>query len=172
MASLMENLIEVLNKQYEVYEQLLVLSTTKTSAIVKGNLEDLAKITDEEQDVVGILNRYDKERDEIMKDIANVINKDVEELRIANLAQMLSNRPEEQKQLNEVGDKLRDVAFRMKKVNEQNKELLENSLEMVAFDMNLLQAMRQAPETANYNKGAYNTGTTMGSAPGTFDAKQ
>lgn len=172
MASLMENLIDVLNKQYKVYEQLLVLSTTKTTAIVKGNLEDLARITDEEQNVVGILNRYDKEREGVMKDIANVINKDVEGLRIANLAQMLSNRPEEQRQLNEIGDKLRDVAFRMKKVNEQNKELLENSLEMVAFDMNLLQAMKQAPETANYNKGAYNTGTTMGSAPGAFDAKQ
>ena len=172
MASLMENLIEVLNKQYEIYEQLLALSTTKTTAIVKGNLEDLARITDEEQNVVGILNHYDKEREEVMKDIANVINKDVEGLRIANLAQMLSNRPEEQRQLTEIGDKLRDVAFRMKKVNEQNKELLENSLEMVAFDMNLLQAMRQAPETANYNKGAYNVGTTMGSAPGTFDAKQ
>lgn len=172
MASLMENLIEVLNKQYEIYEQLLALSTTKTTAIVKGNLEDLARITDEEQNVVAILGRYDKERDEVMKDIANVINKDVEGLRIATLAQMLSGRPEEQRQLNEVGDKLRDVAFRMKKVNEQNKELLENSLEMVAFDMNLLQAMRQAPETANYNKGAYSTGTTMGSAPGTFDAKQ
>lgn len=172
MASLMENLIDVLNKQYKVYEQLLVLSTTKTTAIVKGSLEDLARITDEEQNVVGILNRYDKEREEVMKDIANVINKDVEGLKIANLAQMLSNRPEEQKKLNEIGDKLRDVAMRMKKVNEQNKELLENSLEMVAFDMNLLQAMRQAPETANYNKGAYNVGTTMGSAPGAFDAKQ
>ncbi len=172
MASLMENLIEVLNKQYEIYEQLLALSTTKTTAIVKGNLEDLARITDEEQNVVATLGRYDKEREEVMKDIANVINKDVEGLRIANLAQMLSGRPEEQRKLNEVGDKLRDVAFRMKKVNEQNKELLENSLEMVAFDMNLLQAMRQAPETANYNRGAYSAGTTMGSAPGTFDAKQ
>ena len=168
----MENLIEVLNTECSEYEGLLKLSQEKTAFIVKGDLENIQRITDEEQNVVGILNHYDKEREEEMKDIANVINKDVEGLRIANLAQMLLNRPEEQRQLTEIGDKLRDVAFRMKKVNEQNKELLENSLEMVAFDMNLLQAMRQAPETANYNKGAYNVGTTMGSAPGTFDAKQ
>lgn len=172
MASLMENLIEVLNKQYDVYEKLLVLSTEKTTAIVKGSLEDLSRITDEEQGVISILNHYDKEREEVMKDIANVINKDVEGLKISELAQMLSSRPDEQRQLNEVGDKLRDVAFRMKKVNEQNKELLENSLEMIAFDMNLLQAMKQAPETANYNRGAYSAGVTMGSVAGTFDAKQ
>lgn len=172
MASLMENLIEVLNKQYTEYERLLVLSEQKTPVIVKGDLENLAKITDEEQNVVAIVNQYDKEREEVMKDIANVINKDVEGLKINDLARMLSSRPEEQRMLTEIQDKLRSVAVRMKRVNEQNKELLENSLEMIAFDMNLLQAMKQAPETANYNRGAYNVGTTMGDLPGKFDAKQ
>ncbi len=172
MASLMENLIEVLNKQYTEYERLLVLSEQKTPVIVKGDLENLAKITDEEQNVVAIVNQYDKEREEVMKDIANVINKDVEGLKINDLARMLSSRPEEQRMLTEIQDKLRSVAIRMKRVNEQNKELLENSLEMIAFDMNLLQAMKQAPETANYNRGAYNVGTTMGDLPGKFDAKQ
>ncbi len=43
---------------------------------------------------------------------------------------------------------------------------------MVNFDLNLVQAMRTAPETANYNRGAYNTGSVMGNANGYFDAKQ
>jgi hypothetical protein len=43
---------------------------------------------------------------------------------------------------------------------------------MVNFDLSLIQAMRQAPETANYNKGAYSSGSIMGSANGMFDAKQ
>jgi len=38
--------------------------------------------------------------------------------------------------------------------------------------MNLLQAMKSAPETANYNKGACNTGTQMGVDGSGFDAKQ
>ena len=60
----------------------------------------------------------------------------------------------------------------MQRVNEQNKELLDSALEMVEFELNLLQAMNAAPETANYNRGAYNAGSTMGVTPGGFDAKQ
>lgn len=172
MASLMENLISVLNKQYVEYENLLELSCRKTTVIVEGDLEKLQQITDEEQRIVGIVNHYEAERSEVMKDIANVINKDVETLKLTDLVRMLESRPQEQCQLTEVHDKLKDVALRMKRVNEQNKELLENSLEMIAFDMNLIQSMRKAPETANYNRGAYNTGSTMGSFSGSFDTKQ
>ena len=44
------------------------------------------------------------------------------------------------------------------------------AMELVEFDMALLKSMRQAPETANYNRQAYNTGELLGS--GGFDAKQ
>ena len=43
---------------------------------------------------------------------------------------------------------------------------------MVEFELGLLQAMKQAPETANYSRGAYNTGDTMGDSRKGFDAKQ
>ena len=38
--------------------------------------------------------------------------------------------------------------------------------------MNMLQAMKAVPETANYNKGAFNTGTPVGLDGSGFDAKQ
>ena len=85
MASLMENLIEVLGTESRVYESLLELSRKKTPVIIAGNLEELAKITDEEQNVVSGINRLDKKRQEVFTDIANVINKDVKTLKIADL---------------------------------------------------------------------------------------
>ena len=60
----------------------------------------------------------------------------------------------------------------MRQVNEQNRELIQTSLELVQFEMNLMQSMQAAPETANYSRGAYNTGDTMGVTRGKFDAKQ
>ena len=45
--------------------------------------------------------------------------------------------------------------------NEQNEILLNQALEMVEFDLTLLKSMRQAPETANYNKNACNTGDLL-----------
>ena len=60
----------------------------------------------------------------------------------------------------------------MKRANEQNRQLLQSSLELVQFDMNMLQAMKTAPETANYSRNAYSTGSVMGTETGRFDAKQ
>ena len=42
---------------------------------------------------------------------------------------------------------------------------------MVNFEINLLQAARRAPETADYDRGAYSTGSIMGSGTKTFDSK-
>lgn len=172
MASLMENLIEVLTLESREYENLLGLSTEKTPVIVAGKLEELAKITDEEQTVVSRINHLEQQRQEVFTDIANVINRDVNTLKLADLIEMLKTRPDEQQKLAKVHDKLSTAVQGVKRVNEQNRILIQNALEMVEFDMNMLQAMKTAPETANYNKGAYNTGTTMGVDGAGFDAKQ
>ena len=172
MASLMENLMDILENEEAEYQTLLELSRKKTPVIIKGDVEQLTKITDEEQVAVDRINRLDKKRDEIMNDIANVINKDVKTLKLINLIQMLEKRPDEQKKLSKVHDKLSQTVSNMARINEQNRELIKNALEMVNFDLNLVQAMRTAPETANYNRGAYNTGSVMGNANGYFDAKQ
>ena len=53
MASLMENLVDVLDKEGSAYEKLLGLSSQKTTVIIKGDLKALAEITDEEQYIIG-----------------------------------------------------------------------------------------------------------------------
>ena len=172
MASLMENLIDVLEKQSSEYEVLLGLSQQKTPIIVSGDLAHLQEITDKEQEQVSILSNLDKKRAEITADIANVLNKNAETLKLRDLIAMLSARPTEQKALAAAHDRLGAAVHELKRVNEQNKELLDNALEMISFEMNLVQSTQSAPETANYNKGAYNTGNTMGVSAGRFDAKQ
>ena len=144
----------------------------KTSIIVDGDLEKLQKITDEEQIVVARINHLDAKREEVTKDIANVLNKDVTKLKLADLINMLSQRPVEQNQLAAAHDRLKEVVGQMKRINEQNRDLIQSSLEMVEFDLNLIHSMKSAPQTANYNKGAYNSGYVMGTGRGRFDAKQ
>ena len=172
MASLMENLIDVLEKENIEYENLLKLSMQKTPVIVSEDLEKLAKITDEEQLIVSRINQLDTLRTEAVKDIANVLNKDVTKLKIRDLIKMLGSRPEEQRRLAEVFDKLEANVRGVARVNEQNRELVQSALEMVQFNMNILQAVNTAPETANYNRGAYNTGDVIGLNQKSFDAKQ
>lgn len=172
MASLIENLISVLEQENSEYTTLLELSRKKTPIIVKGDIAKLQEITDEEQNVIDRIRQLDIKREEHICDIANVINKDVEQLKLDNLIQMLGKSPKEQKMLADVYDKLQLTLSQMKNVNEQNKELISTALEMVEFDLNLFQSMRSAPETANYNRGAYNAGSVIGTNRKGFDAKQ
>lgn len=172
VASLMENLIKTLEDESSEYEVLLELSTKKTSVIVKGDLETLQQITDEEQIIVSKIHHLEQSRIEVTKDIANVLNKDVDTLKLTNLIQMLEGRKQEQGKLQLVYDRLQTIISKMQAVNNQNRELIHHALELVAFDMNLLQAMKVAPETANYNKGAYSAGSVMGLDQSGFDAKQ
>jgi len=168
----MENLIDVLGKECVEYEGLLELSQKKTPVIVGGDLEALQKITDEEQDYASRITNLEKKRTVVYADIANVINRDVNTLKLDYLIAMLESRPAERDALAGLHDRLKTAVRGLQRVNEQNRELLTNALEMVEFEMNLLQAMKAAPETANYNRGGYNTGNTMGVTPGGFDAKQ
>ena len=114
----------------------------------------------------------EKTRVEITADIANVLNKDVNSLKLRSLIEMLDGRPEEQARLTQAHDRLQSVVRGLMRTNEQNKELLANAMEMVEFELTLLQAARTAPETANYTRGAYSSGTQMGVQSGAFDAKQ
>ena len=168
----MENHFEVLGQESEEYEGLLALSQKKMRIIAGANLEDLQKITDDEQEVVSRLNRLEKRRIEVAADIANVLNKDVETMKLTNLIEMLSARPAEQAALAAVHDRLKSVVREVQRTNEQNRELLEEALELVNFEMNMLQAYKAAPETANYTRSAYNSGAQMGVDSGGFDAKQ
>ncbi|MCR4740805.1 MAG: flagellar protein FlgN [Lachnospiraceae bacterium] len=172
MASLMEELINTLEKESVIYERLLELAEKKTPVIVKGDIANLQKITDEEQIVVDQIAVLEKKRETVTADIANVINKDVETLKLTHLIELLSNQPKEKKRLSEVHDRLKSVVTQVRMINEHNQDLIAHSLEMVEFDLNMIQAMRQAPETANYGKGGYNSGDMLGSPMTGFDAKQ
>lgn len=172
MASLMENLIELLEAECSTYEKLLDLSMQKTPVIIEGKVEVLTKITDDESELVSVINRIDKQREVVMKDIATVLNKDVATLKLGQIEMMLSERPEEQRRLSEVHGKLKLVISQMQRVNEHNRVLIEKSLELVEYNMNVVKSMRTAPTTANYTKGAYSAGNTMGSAQNGFDTKQ
>ena len=171
MASLIEELIDTLNKENDEYGKLLELSRRKAAVIVARDIPALEKITDDEQTVVSTISNLDAKRAEVTKDIADVINKDVESLKLSVLIDLLSKQPNEQKALSDVHDRLKVTVDNVRRINESNRQLIDQSLEMVEFDLNMMRAMRQAPETNNYGRSAVSVGETLGSVRG-FDAKQ
>lgn len=170
MASLMDNLVEVLEEENNQYRKLVELSKEKKGAIVQADIRTLEHITEQEQEISSQLRNLDIRRDAVLKDMADVLGKNFAEMTITRLIGYLEQQPEEQERLSEIREKILATGKEMQEWNKRNETLLNQALEMVEFDLTLFKSMRQAPETANYNKDAYNTGDLLGSSG--FDTKQ
>lgn len=168
----MENLIDVLDGETGQYEQLITLAESKTSAIVAGDIENLGKIMEEEQEIVGRIQGMEKKRNKFLADIANVVNRDVETLKLIDLIQMLESMPDQQQKLADVQKHMRSTIDKLRETNGKNQMLLSERLDMVNFNLDMIRAMKSAPQTANYSKDAYTNGQSLGILHGGFDAKQ
>lgn len=171
MASLLENLINILTKENEEYEQLLDLSQEKIGKIVSADLEGLQAIMGKEQPIIERIAVLENQREECVADMGNVLNIPAEAMKLDTLIRLLEKQPADQKKLIAVHDKLKKTVSQMVKVNDSNKVLLREALDMIEFEVNLARSAKMAPETANYGKGACNI-ENIDSGVGSFDAKQ
>lgn len=177
MASLIENLITQLNEEYAVYEQLLVVSREKTSVIVANNLDRLKEVTDREQFLVDQITSLESTRRGTMVNIASVLGKRTDELKITDVIGFLDGQPEFRDPLTEINEKLAKLAKKLKEVNSHNKDLIEECLSMIDYNINLLQNLNRAPETAEYSKDMFkgnnnSYSNSFGASTKKFDTKQ
>ena len=170
MASLVEELINVLAEEESIYKKLTEYGEKKRQIIIDADIPELEKLTDLEQQVSDELLTKSNKQIELLDDIATVLGKTDEKMTVTRLIGYLDKQPDIQSKLTETRDSLLDKADQMQKINDLNSQLLAQAIEMTEFDITLFKSMRQAPETANYDKSAYNTGTILGSSG--FDAKQ
>lgn len=170
MASLVEELLNVLETEKTTYDQLYELAEAERDAIINRKLDALEATVAKEQELGSELKNLENTRVKSLKSMAIVLGKDGQELTVSQIIELLGSQPEEQKKLREAKDKLVESATKMQFMNQQNQVLLNQAMEMVDFDLTLFRSLRQAPETANYNRSAYSTGDILPS--GGFDAKQ
>ena len=149
MASLIETLIDVLDKENTEYQGLLKLSEEKTTAIVNGNVERLQEILGLEQRSIDKINKLDAFRDENVGDICNVLNIPRKGIKIENIADMLSGQPKDAKALTDVHMKLKRTLDQLMKVNENNKMLLQESMDMIEFELNLAKNSKDLTPSSN-----------------------
>ena len=167
MASLIEELIDTLEKEDSIYEELLPVVEKKAQIIIKNDLEELQHITAVEQNFIDQITGLEHNRNKI---ISNIANRKVETLNLKAIVAMLEKQPAEQERLGNLHDALINKLGRLKEYNLQNKALIEQSLEMIEFSMNVIQSDRVAPVN-NYNKSASTQDIPI-SQMGMFDAKQ
>lgn len=119
-------------------------------------------------DEVGVL---EHKRVQVTNDIATVLGKVSGTMNLEQIIQALSKQPTEQKQLRTLHDKLRRTVARLQELNIQNKELLNEALKMVEYNMNVIRSTRMSSGSSNYSSSAAQVDMPDYGA-GTFDAKQ
>ena len=167
---MMDDLTQVLENETVEYKKLIELSVALKEALIASDVPSVEHYTAAQEEVSNGIRSLETRRSRVMNDIAGVLNKKPEELKVSMLEESLAGQPELQKRLAAVRIELKETMDELKRVNHTNQTLLKQSMELLEFDLNLFRSMRQAPETANYNRSAVNTGDLLGSRG--FDAKQ
>lgn len=170
MASLVRDLIEILEEETGCYKLLLTMADNKKDVIINGDMPSLQALTKDEQEMAGLLLRLEKNRAKLIEDIALVTNQSNEAMTVHKLIELLEGQ-EEQIELKEVSQALIDVVLPLQAANRQNDELLKQSLEFVDFTMNAIQSSRQPVVTNNYQSKGQAYGS-FASGQSLFDSKQ
>ena len=171
MASLIDELTEVLEKELDAYKQLLPITESKTQIIIKNDLQALSTITGEEQNITDGIMALEKKRQQVVSNIATVVNRPGAELKVSDIIKMIDKQPKERNRLSKVHDELKSTVTKLQRINEHNKVLIEQSLELIEFNMNFIQSTRMSPGN-NYNKAATSMVDVGNVSTGMFDAKQ
>lgn len=171
MASLIEELVDVLEKEAELYQQLIPMSREKTRIIIGNDVTALQGITEKEQLVIEQVNALERKRVEIMDNIKIVINRKSDSLNLKTLIGLLDNQPKEQHELSVLHDKLNISINQLIEYNNRNKDLIQESLDMIEFNMNVIQGSKMVLGDNSYTKNAGQYKDKV-SGSGMFDAKQ
>ena len=170
MASLIEELITTLQQENDVYKEMIPIAKEKSNIIANNDLLALQEITDKEQVFVEKVMMLDKKREEIIGNIATVLCKDAKTLKIQEIIKLLEAQPKEQEKLSNVHVNLKNSINELMEFNNHNKSMIEQSLDIIEFNMNFIQSTRMSPGN-NYTKSAGQVNSVLPET-GMFDAKQ
>ena len=151
MASLVEELVTVLEEEEKIYQTLISYGEKKTDILIRADVPELEQLASDD------LVTHSNQQVQLLKDIANVLGRTEEKMTVTRLITLLESQPDVQKKLTEARDRLLAAADRMNHLNDQNVALIKQAIELNEFDLTLFKSLRQAPETANYDKTACNT---------------
>ena len=82
-------------------------------------------------------------------------SKDEIERKLEDILEVLKKQPKEHDALEAVNAQLKKTLNELMKINENNKLLTKESLDMIKFELNIAKNAVLTPQTGNYSKNAY-----------------
>lgn len=135
MSKSVEQLLLVLNKEQEVYDAIIALSKEKQAAIVNNKIDDLDKIIKKEKTYSISLVKLEGIREKVLNQLVKDYNL-VEISKISDLYAFMNEN--DVRQIDHIKKKLVNTVQLLGQKNELNRQLIEQSLEQIEFDLNLI----------------------------------
>lgn len=164
MNGIIEKLILALEKDCEIYTEVLRLGEMKKDIIIKGDIDELDKITKREHALIASLMKLEEIRDKIVTEIMKETGLQKVDV-IDDITKVVDAGSREKIQA--VKRKLENLMSDVRDVNESNGELIKQSMDMIEFNVNLISSIDEA-ETNYGDKANINY---QKKRPGSFDAK-
>lgn len=152
MAGIIYELVDVLQEQKECYEGLVTLATYKTEAVVQKNIEVLGQVIEREEAFIGRVQHLDKKRESLLKDISLVSGLPYESLTLTLLIKKMGMDLPVSKTLYALREELIQEMEKLKKQNEINRTIIEQSMEFVVFAINAIKTTQLMDIQTNYQK--------------------
>ncbi len=153
---MLNDLISAMNKECDFFKGMLKVSKEKTDVLVKRNIQRLEEITEYEKQSVLELKEIEKEREKQIKIVAKSIGID-EDCTVSDILTKLDE--QKGKTLASKRDELLETINEIKKVNELNDALINNSLEHVDFLLNLVTYSNESTDNSYSKDGKVNETT-------------
>jgi flagellar biosynthesis/type III secretory pathway chaperone len=147
--NLAENLITALRYEYKTYLEILKLAESKTDSLVKNDVEAIVAISEKERKMAEQTLKLNQAREQIIKALAQRLDKDYKTLTIAELRTLLKD--PYSTQLNEIQTEMTELLRKLSARNEINKKLIENAIKFLDFNIQLLAG--PDPASSTYGKG-------------------
>jgi flagellar biosynthesis/type III secretory pathway chaperone len=154
IVNLLDDLMDILEAEKEIYTKLLSISKDKVRILVEGKINELDQMVKAEQIFITDIGKLEDKREQIAEKIAENSGIPKEQLNINHLK---SIQPIHKDEIDAVQSQINELLIQLKEANDINTQLIQHSLDYINNTINLVVSSQE--QKTNYNPKAKESGT-------------
>ena len=152
MNALLDNLLELLKEETEIFKSIFNILEEETAALMTSDLNQLNEVLKKKENEVLKIRLLEAQREKIVQNIAVQTGCSAKGLTLSKLAGMVSHSYSEA--IFKISEKLEQFSHSIRLLNQKNKKLVEQSLGLVRDSLSMLDNLL-SPVPIYHNNGKF-----------------
>ncbi|MFY9176864.1 MAG: flagellar protein FlgN [Caldicoprobacterales bacterium] len=136
MEKLLTDILDSMEREKEIYNQLIELSTRKTHIILKKKVDVLDKLVNLEQEMIEHIKKQELERQELVDKVARLKNVEPDEVNLSSLIDW--SQGDIRLRAENLQEEFIRIIERQSHLNDINAKLIKSNLEYIDFALSLM----------------------------------